>query len=68
MRKIDTESLSKELSELRKQKNLSMDKACKEMELSKPTLSRIEKGRIPDALTLLKMCEWMGVNPIKYLS
>ena len=45
-----------------------MDKACKEMELSKPTLSRIEKGRIPDALTLLKMCEWMGVNPIKYLS
>ena len=44
-----------------------MDTACKEIGISKPTYSRIENGNTPDALTLLKVCKWLGKNPNIYL-
>ena len=64
---INTEQLANDVSSLRKHKNQSMDAACKEIGISKPTFSRIEKGNTPDALTLLKVCNWLGVNPNNYL-
>lgn len=64
---IDTQQLADDIASLRKHKDQSMDTACKEIGISKPTFSRIEKGSTPDALTLLKVCVWLCVNPINYL-
>jgi transcriptional regulator with XRE-family HTH domain len=64
---IDTEQLKDDVVTLRKHKDISMDVACKEIGISKPTYSRIEKGNTPDALTLLKLSKWLGVNPNIYL-
>jgi len=65
--KIDTEQLKKDLVSARKDKFLSMDLACKEIGISKPTLSRIEKGNTPDAKTMLLVCRWINKNPNSYL-
>lgn len=64
---INTEQLKKDLLSMRYSKDQSMDTACKEIGISKPTYSRIENGNTPDALTLLKVCKWLGVNPNIYL-
>lgn len=64
---INTEQLADDVASLRKHRDQSMDAVCKEIGISKPTFSRIEKGSTPDALTLLKICRWMGVDPINYL-
>jgi transcriptional regulator with XRE-family HTH domain len=31
--------------------------------VSSPTLSRIEKGNVPDLETFMKLCRWLGVSP-----
>jgi len=64
---INTEQLKDDVFTHRKHKNISMEVACKEIGISKPTYSRIENGKTPEASTLLLICEWMGVNPINYL-
>jgi len=64
---INTEQLKKDLLSMRYSKDQSMDTACKEIGISKPTYSRIENGNTPDALTLLKVCKWLGKNPNIYL-
>lgn len=64
---INTEQLADDVASLRRYRDQSMDVACKEIGISKPTFSRIEKGKMPDALTLLKVCVWLCVNPINYL-
>jgi len=51
---INTEKLKKDLVSMRYSKDQSMDTACKEIGISKPTYSRMENGNTPDALTLLK--------------
>lgn len=40
--------------------NMSMDEACKEIGISKATLSRLEKGRLPDMETFAKVVGWLG--------
>lgn len=64
---INTEKLKKDLASMRDSKQQSMDAACKEIGISKPTYSRMENGNTPDALTLLKVSKWLGVNPNIYL-
>lgn len=32
-------------------------------DVSSPTLSRIEKGNLPDLETFMKLCRWLGVSP-----
>jgi DNA-binding XRE family transcriptional regulator len=66
--KINTEQLADDIASMRKHKELSLDKACKEIGISKPTLSRVENGKNLDSLTLLKVCKWLCVNPINYLN
>jgi transcriptional regulator with XRE-family HTH domain len=46
--------------------NMTMDEACKEIGISKATLSRLEKGKIPDVETLGKVCNWLKTLPNKY--
>ena len=46
--------------------SMSMDEASKEIGISKATLSRIERGSMPDMVTFLKVCEWLGTVPMNY--
>lgn len=32
-------------------------------EVSSPTLSRIEKGRLPDLDTYIRICRWLNISP-----
>jgi len=65
---LDTKILRSDVSNKRKLKNISLDVACKEIGIAKPTLSRIENGKMPDANTLLKLCKWLEKNPMDYYS
>lgn len=40
--------------------------AAKEIGISPTTLSRIERGHVPDLKTLDKVCEWVGEDPAKF--
>jgi transcriptional regulator with XRE-family HTH domain len=61
----DSESLKKDLRLKRIiELELSMNVACKEIGISKATLSRIENGSMPDLLTFFKIVKWLG-NDIK---
>lgn len=67
--KIDTEKLRSDVINLRNKRNQSIDEACKQIGLSKPTISRIERGQTSlDALTLLLICKWLRKNPMNYLT
>lgn len=44
--------------------DFSMDDVCGEIGISKATLSRIERGSLPDIETFIKICNWLQVeNP-----
>lgn len=36
---------------------------AEEIDVSAPTLSRIEQGKVPDVDTFLKLCRWLGEPP-----
>lgn len=46
--------------------NMSMDEAAKEIGISKATLSRLEKMKLPDVETLGKVCTWLETKPNDY--
>lgn len=67
MTRFDSFELKKDLITARQINNdFSMDVAAKQIGISKATLSRIEKGKMPDVLTLGKLCRWMKTEPSKY--
>lgn len=43
-----------------------MDEAAKQIGISKATLSRLEKSKIPDIETFGKVCNWLKTEPNKY--
>lgn len=51
---------------LRKRGNMGVRAAAKEIGISPTTLTRIEKGNIPDVGTLTKLCEWLGEEPAQF--
>ena len=40
--------------------------AARKANVSAPTISRIERGGMPDMETFAKLCGWMNENPTKY--
>ena len=46
--------------------DMTMDEACKEIGISKATLSRLENSKLPGVETLGKVCAWLGTEPNKY--
>jgi transcriptional regulator with XRE-family HTH domain len=40
---------------------------AKEIGISAPTLSRVERGNLPDLLTFKKICAWLKINPSEFL-
>ena len=63
----DSIELKKDLITKRQIDNdMNMDIAAKEIGISKATLSRLEKGNMPDVKTLAKLCKWLNTKPNKY--
>lgn len=50
----------------RKRGNQGIRAAAKEIGISPSTLSRIEKGHVPDVGTLEKVCAWLEEEPSKF--
>lgn len=46
---------------------LKLREAAKQIEISAPTLLRIESGRMPDIETFGKVCKWLKVDPGDFL-
>ena len=46
--------------------DMTMAQACQEIGISKATLSRLEKSKVPDVETLAKVCEWLKTGPNDY--
>ena len=51
---------------LRRRGNMGVRAAAKEIGISPTTLTRIEKGNVPDVSTLEKVCGWLGEEPAKF--
>jgi len=41
--------------------------AAEEIGVSAATLSRVERGNMPDLETFAKLCKWLDVDPAEYL-
>lgn len=46
-------------------KGVSLRAASRECGVSVPTLSRIVRGHVPDAKTLIKLCRWLNIDARK---
>ena len=46
--------------------NMGVRATAKEIGISPSTLSRIEKGHVPDIATLEKVCAWLGEDTSKF--
>lgn len=57
-----------ELAQLvqRKRGSMGIRAAAKEIGISPTTLSRVERGHVPDLKTLEKICAWIGEYPAKF--
>ena len=51
---------------IRARGSMGIRAAAKEIGISPTTLSRIERGHVPDLKTLGKVCEWIGEDPTKF--
>lgn len=51
---------------LRHRGNMGVRAAAGEIGISPTTLTRIEKGHVPDVGTLEKVCEWLGKETSKF--
>lgn len=46
---------------------IGMRECAKEIGISPATLSRIERGKMPDLMTYAKVCKWLNENLNKYI-
>lgn len=51
---------------LRTRGSMGIRAAAKEIGISPTTLSRVERGHVPDLKTLEKICDWIGVDSAKF--
>jgi transcriptional regulator with XRE-family HTH domain len=63
---INTDKLAVLLRERRGERGLR--EVAREIgDVSAPTLSRVEQGRLPDLDTFIKLCRWLGVSPESFI-
>jgi transcriptional regulator with XRE-family HTH domain len=60
---ITLETLGINLAKFRNEKGVAIRQAAQEIGTSPTTLTRIEKGNIPDIETFKKICNWMDADP-----
>jgi len=65
MPNVNIHLLSRTLVEKRGEQGIRA--AAKEIGVSPATLSRVERGFLPDLETFSKICEWVGVEPADVL-
>lgn len=65
MSSVGLQILSRKL--LRKRGNRGIREVAKEIGISSATLSRIERGHLPDIETFGKVCKWLNLDPSKIL-
>lgn len=65
MPNINIHMLGRMLAEKRGDKGIRA--VAKEIGVSPATLSRVERGFLPDLETFSKICEWVGVDPADVL-
>jgi len=61
MSKLTLQILGRRLAEKRKSRGIR--EVAKDIGVSPATLSRIERGYVPDIETFGKVCRWMNVDP-----
>lgn len=61
MPKLTIQALGKKL--LDKRGGRGIREVAKEIGVSPATLSRVERGHLPDIRTFEKICDWLKVNP-----
>lgn len=61
MEKISLETLGRRIAE--KRGEIGVRAAAKEIGVSPATLSRVERGNLPDLETFKKICKWLEVDP-----
>lgn len=61
MEQLSPEALGQKVA--RKRGSMGIRAAAQEIGISSATLSRIERGHLPDSRTLGKVCSWLGVDP-----
>jgi transcriptional regulator with XRE-family HTH domain len=65
---FDNELFKNDIIKKRKDERQSMDVTCKVIGISKATLSRLEKGSVPDIKTFVTVCKWLNNQSSKYLN
>lgn len=61
---INTAKLAGSISDRRKKDKLGVRAAAEQIgDVSASTLSRVEKGNLPDLDTYLRICRWLGYAP-----
>lgn len=63
MPKISLETLGRLAEEKRTKLNVGVRAAAEQVGISAATLSRVERGYLPDLDTFGKICKWLGVDP-----
>lgn len=64
---INITALAEAIQRHRKEKNLTVRAAAAEMEnVSSSTLSRIERGSLPDLDSYMRICRWLDLDPAHF--
>ena len=59
---IDAIELGHRVRAKRRSKKLSLREAAEELGVSAPTISRVERGHLPERESLLRLARWAGVR------
>jgi len=65
MAKVSLQQIGKKLREVRGDRGIR--EVAKEVGVSPATLSRVERGNLPDLDTFAKLCRWMRLDPAHVL-
>lgn len=64
---INVNALGEAIQRYREDKKLTVRAAAEQMESVSPsTLSRIERGSLPDLDTYMRICRWLNVDPAHF--
>jgi transcriptional regulator with XRE-family HTH domain len=62
------EQLGQLVRERRERDRLSLRQAAEQAHVSFNTLARVERGRVPDLATFMKLVRWLGVDPDRFFT
>lgn len=64
---IDTDRLASLVQERRSQSGQGLRATAKEIGVSSSTLGRVERGKLPDVDTFVRICRWLKVSPDSFV-